>query len=83
MGESGIIEIDIHGMTKYQARMCIESKLKRAGSGVYRIRVIHGYRGGTELRGLVRNEFAKHPKVRRIEVGLNQGATDLILRELF
>lgn len=83
MSDSGIIEIDIHGMTKYQARICIESKLKRAGSGVYRIRVIHGYRGGTELRSLVRNEFSKHPKVQRIEIGMNQGSTDLILRELF
>lgn len=79
----GIIEVDIHGMTKYQAGVCLESKLKRAGKGVYRIKVIHGFHGGTELRDYVRKEISKNPKVKRVEVGLNQGETDLILRELY
>ncbi len=79
----GILELDIHGMTRYQAKVYLESRLKRANSGVYRIRVIHGYRGGTELRDLVRNEISGNPKVLRFEVGLNPGETDLILRELY
>lgn len=81
--QAGVVEIDIHGMTKYQAKILLESRLKRAGGSIYRLRVIHGYHGGTELRDLVRNELGKHPKVRRVEVGLNPGETDLILRELF
>ncbi len=29
----------------------------------------------------IRKEYAKHPKVLRIELGLNPGETDLVLRE--
>ena len=83
MSYGGIQEVDIHGMTKYQAKVCLESKLKRMGGGVYCLRVIHGFHGGTELRDLVRREIAKNPKVKRVEVGLNQGQTDLILKELY
>lgn len=80
---SGIIEVDIHGMTKQQAKTCLESQLRRASSSTYRIRVIHGYHGGTELRDMVRRDFAKYSKVLRIELGLNPGETDLVLRELY
>lgn len=79
----GILQVDLHGMTRYQAAICLESMIKKAGRGVYRIRVIHGYRGGTELRDLVRKEISKNPKVLKVEIGLNQGETDLVLRELF
>ena len=81
--QAGILEIDIHGMTKRQAKVLLENRIMRAGGGVYRIRVIHGYRGGTELRDMVRGELARNKKVLRIEVGRNPGETDLVLRELF
>lgn len=81
---AGILEIDIHGMTKRQAKLYIDSQLNKAKSDVYRIRVIHGYRGGTQLKEMVRREYGKnHPKVLRLERGLNPGETDLVLRELF
>ncbi len=76
-------EVDLHGMTKEQARICLEAKLRAARPSVYRIRVIHGYHGGTELRDLVRKTIAKHPRVLRYEVGLNPGETELVLRELY
>lgn len=79
MSES-IIELDVHGMTLYQAQIAIDAALRRAG-GAYRIRVIHGYRSGTALRDGVRERYAAHPKVKRIELGLNPGQTDLVLRE--
>lgn len=79
MNES-IVEIDVHNMTLYQAKIAIEAKLKRA-KGAYRIRIIHGYHGGTVLRDAIRRDYAKHPQVMRIELGLNQGETDLVLRE--
>ena len=41
-----------------------------------------GIYGGTVLRDAVRKHYAGHEKVVRIELGLNQGETDLILREL-
>ena len=79
MSES-IIELDVHGMTLYQAQIAIDASLRRAG-GAYRIRVVHGYRGGTALRDGIRERYAAHPKVKRIELGLNPGQTDLVLRE--
>lgn len=80
---AGIIELDIHGMNKYQAKIFIESRLKKSDKSVYRLRVIHGYHGGTELRDMVRKEIGQNKKVLRVEMGLNQGETDLVLRELF
>ena len=76
----GIVEIDVHGMTLYQAQIAIDAALRRA-AGAYRLRVIHGYHGGTALRDGIRKRYGAHPKVRRIELGLNPGETDLVLRE--
>ena len=79
---SGFQEVDVHGMTKTQAFTAIDAVLRRAGGAVYTLRVIHGYRGGTVLRDAIRSRYKTHPKVKRIELGLNPGETDLILREL-
>ena len=75
-------ELDVHAMTRVQAEAAIDAALRRADKGVYRIRVIHGYHGGTVLRDMVRSRYARHPKVLRIELGLDPGQTDLVLREL-
>jgi len=77
---AGIAEIDVHGMTRIQARAAIDSALKRA-RGAYRLRVIHGYNSGVSLRDMIRSEYKKHPKVLRVEIGLNAGITELVLRE--
>lgn len=82
-GEYGIVEIDIHNMTAVQAAVAVDAKLRRAGNSVYRIRVIHGYHGGTALRDMVRSRYRTSQKVLRIENGSNPGCTDLVLRELF
>lgn len=82
MLSSGIIEIDVHGMNQYQAKMKIQSVLKKLNSSVYIIRIIHGYHNGTILRDMLRREFRSHPKIKRIELSLNQGITDLIIRDL-
>lgn len=75
-------EIDVHNMTRAQAITAIDARLRRCRGDVYRLRVIHGYHGGTVLRDAVRSRYGKHEKVLRIELGMNQGETDLILREL-
>ena len=79
----GIIEIDVHGMNTEEAVKAVGGKVQNAGKSVYRIRVIHGYHGGTRIRNAVREEFSygREPKVKRIEMGNNQGITALILRE--
>jgi len=80
---TAVIELDVHGMTKYQAKMSIDSQLKKVKANVYRIIVVHGYHSGTELKNMIRKDYRKHPKVIRVEIGLNQGITELVLRDLF
>lgn len=78
----GFPEIDVHNMTRTQAITAIDARLRRADASVYRLRVIHGFHGGTAIRDAVRAHYKNHPKVKRIEIGLNPGETDLVLREL-
>ena len=79
--QAGILELDLHGRNTYQAKIAIDSALKRAKAGTYRIRLIHGYHGGTALRDLIRAQYRSHPRILRMELGLNPGETDLVLRE--
>ena len=79
MNYSAVYEIDIHGMTRAQAQTAIDAVLRRA-KGAYRIRVVHGYHGGTVLRDLARS-YIKDKRVIRTELGLNPSITDLILKE--
>lgn len=79
--QPGILEIDLHGKNWYQARITVDAVLRRAGGGTYRIRCIHGYHGGSALRDMLREEYAGHPRVLRLETGLSPGSTDLVLRE--
>jgi DNA-nicking Smr family endonuclease len=76
----GVRTVDLHGMTVYQAQICIDAELRRA-KGLYRLRLIHGYRGGTALREMIRSRYAKRAGVLRVELGMNPGETDLVLRE--
>lgn len=80
---SGIWELDVHAMNQFQAKTYIDSQLKRAKEDVYIIRIIHGYNRGTALRDMIRKEYRCHPKVKRVEVSLNPGITDLVLRNFF
>ena len=65
MKGSGFIEIDVHGMNRFQAKTYIDSVLKKAGRDVYRIDIVHGYRSGSSLKEMVRKEYRSHPKVKR------------------
>ena len=80
---SGIIEIDVHGKDVETAIREIKKHLNNAGTGTYRIRIIHGYHGGTRIRDGIWDEFSygREPKVKRITMGENQGITELVLRE--
>ncbi|MBQ3372113.1 MAG: Smr/MutS family protein [Oscillospiraceae bacterium] len=79
---SAFQEIDVHNMTKVQAITAIDARLRKTDSSVYQLRVIHGFHSGTVLRDAVRAHYKNHPKVQRIELGMNPGETTLILREL-
>lgn len=77
-----IIELDLHGLNSEEAKFRIEKVLKEAGSGVYRIRCIHGYHGGTRIKEMIRREFGYglEPKIKSIQNGDNEGITELVLR---
>jgi len=49
---TGIIEINLHGMNCYKAKICIDNQLKKANGSVYYIRLIHGYNNGNELKNI-------------------------------
>ena len=80
---AGIIEIDVHGKNVETAIREIKQHLNKAGTGTYRIRIIHGYHGGTRIRDGIWDEFSygRESKVKRITMGDNQGITELVLRE--
>ena len=71
-------EVDLHGKNAYQAKVFLDSALKRADASVYRIRVIHGYLGGQMLKELTA-QYRAHPRVKALKE-TNPGCTDLILR---
>ena len=81
MVSPGTVTLDVHGMTCVQAQAAIDAALRRAGRSVYRVAVIHGYHRGSAIRDMVRRTYAAHPKVKRLELGLNPGTTELVLRE--
>lgn len=80
---SGIIEIDVHGLRVEEAVAKVAGLVQKAGTSTYRIRVIHGYHGGTRIRNGIQDEFSygREPKVKRIVMGNNPGITELVLRE--
>ena len=78
--DMGILTLDLHGCTVYQAKIAIDAQLRRVKGSTYRIRLIHGFHGGTALRDMIRTDYRKHPKVLRMEIGSN-AETDLVLRE--
>ncbi len=81
---NGIIELNLHGMNCYKAKIQIDSQLRKADGSVYYIRLIHGFHGGTDLKNMIEDEYGngRHPKVLRLKSGSNFGITDLVLREL-
>lgn len=82
MDLNAIIELDLHGLTCEEAQYRIEKAIKDAGGGVYLIRCIHGFHGGTRIKDMIRREFGYglEPKIKSIRGGVNEGITELVLR---
>ena len=81
--QAGILEMDVHGLSAEEAVKAIERKLDGVNGNVYRIRVIHGFHGGTRIRDAIQRElgYGLEPRIKRITGGSNQGITELVLRE--
>lgn len=82
--QTGIIEVDLHGMDVLKAKNEIYKVLRKAGKSVYRIRLIHGFHGGNAIKEMIDDEFgySREEKVLRVVPGWNPGITELVLREL-
>lgn len=80
---AGIIEIDLHGRNVEQAKSLINMHLLKAAGSTYRLRLIHGYHGGTGLKNMIYEEYSygRSERVLRIQGGDNPGITELVLRE--
>ena len=76
----GIWELDLHGMTTVQAKVAVDAALRRCDKSVYRLRLIHGYRGGTAIRDMLWMVYNKRSQVKRL-VSVSEGVTELVLRE--
>ena len=81
---AGVIEVDLHGLKVEEAIKRVENEVEKASSGVYVVRLIHGYHGGTRICDAIEEEFSygRAQKVKRIRQGSNPGITELVLREL-
>lgn len=79
-----VIELDLHGMTVEQAEKRVDGTVRNAGSGVYIIRVIHGFNRGTAIRTMLNETYGRgyDKRVTRVRPGSNPGTTELILKEM-
>ena len=71
--------IDLHGLLIDEAEMQLVEFLDALPKTTQRVLVCHGYRHGTALKRMVKNDFY-HWRVADKRVGLNPGATWLILK---
>lgn len=73
-----IIEVDLHEMPLWEAKLVLEDTVTQAPDYVKEIVVIHGYHKGQVLMKMVREEF-KHKRVKGKHIGMNNGVTVLLL----
>jgi len=72
--------LDIHGMTAFEAEIALKGFLDTLDNSVEEVVVVHGYRGGTALRDMVRKQF-RHKRIERKLLSMNQGVTILQIRK--
>lgn len=75
-----IISVDLHGMTKDEARNKLTLTIRNAPKGSVELRVTHGCNNGNVLQQMVRKEF-KSPRIDYIQPVLsNDGQTLVFLK---
>jgi DNA-nicking Smr family endonuclease len=73
-------QLDIHGMNAFEAEEALKDFLDTLGGDVDEVVVVHGYKGGTVLRDMVRSTF-RHKKIKRKLVSMNQGITIFLMKK--
>jgi DNA-nicking Smr family endonuclease len=73
------VKIDIHGLTTQDAESELDHFLEYLDDDVDEVVVVHGYKGGTSLRDMVRKQF-RHPRIKKKYISMNQGITILELK---
>lgn len=69
-------EIDIHGLTKLEAKKMIEKIIASADKDVKEIVIIHGYHSGDALKNMVRDvNIIRSKRIKRRKLTMNQGQT--------
>lgn len=71
--------VDLHGLTVDEAEMRLIELLEALPRHVRALEVTHGYSHGVALKRMVKNDFY-HWRLQAKQVGLNPGATWLILK---
>ena len=71
--------LDLHGLTVDEAEMQLIEFLEALPKKVRVVEVTHGYSRGTALKRMVKEDFY-HWRIRDKRVGLNPGATYLLLK---
>jgi len=66
---TGIIEKDVHGMRTEEVIKTIYQLLSQATSATYRIRIIHGFHGGTRIRDGIQDEFGYNREPQAYQYG--------------
>ena len=75
-----IISVDLHGMTKDEARNKLTLTIRNAPKGSVELRVTHGCNNGNVLQQMVRKEF-RSPRIDYIQpVMANDGQTLVFLK---
>ena len=75
-----IISVDLHGMTKDEARNKLTLTIRNAPKGSVELRVTHGCNNGNVLQKMVRKEF-RSPRIDYIQPVLsNDGQTLVFLK---
>jgi DNA-nicking Smr family endonuclease len=71
-----MVEIDVHGMTKSEAKLEIERLIASLDESIKEIRIIHGYRSGQILREAIQGpHFIRSKRFKRKKFTMNRGET--------
>lgn len=71
-----MVDIDVHGLTKSEAKTMIERFIAQLPESEKEVRIIHGYRSGQVLREAIQSpNFIRSKRFKRKKFTMNRGET--------